>query len=471
MILIIEIRNNNTYSVYIHTIPSSISNELNDKYYVGLTKNKCEYRWANGNGYRDQYFYKFIKKYGWENINHDIVASNLTRKEAINFEEILILKLNSTDSEYGYNISRGGDAPITPVKDLKNLRFGKIKVLNRSKDVERTNRNLTAWNCICDCGNKRVYTTEELMRKNRIDCGCERGNKTKLQQQNLYKKYLEIEEHDNYFIYKFGIKNHICVFDIELIDSVRNKIIFIRNKKLYIRNNYFINEYKSIYQIIYNDYEPDWRIKHINKDKFDFRRCNLKIEPTKRRIDPIKKQNEIFKYDINGKYISSYKSITDASIENCILKCNISSCIKGRSKTAGGYIWKSKLENCTDTITRILKFDLNANILKEYSSLNDTSVDSKISNSIIYSAINSYSHYGGGFLWSKNEKVYPYTKSTKSKSIYVYDSNKTLIKKYNTLSSAAIDLKVDKLTILKYSNNKELYKRKNLYFSENEGDI
>lgn len=455
--------------MYVHIIPSNISNELNDKYYVGLTKNKCKYRWMNGNGYKDQYFYKFIKKYGWENIDHNIVASNLTRKEAIDFEKVLIFKLNSTNSKYGYNISRGGDAPITPVKDLKNLRFGKIKVYNRAKDVERTNRNLTAWNCVCDCGNKGVYTTEELMRKNRIDCGCERGNKTKLQQQNLYNKYLKIEEYDNYFIYKFGIKNHTCVFDMELIDLIKNKIIFIRNGRLYIKDNYLIDDYKSIYQIIYND--SDLHIKHINKNKFDFRKCNLKIELIKKRIKPVKNQNEILKYDINGKYISSYKSITDASIENSILKCNISSCIKGRTKTAGGYIWRSKLESCTDTITKILKFDLNANILKEYNSLNEAHLDSQISKSTIYSAINSHSHYGGGFLWSKNEKISPYSKSTKPRSIYVYDSNNVLIKKYDTLSDASIALKMDKLTILKYSNNKELYKRRNLYFSENERNI
>lgn len=74
------------WSVYIHITPSN-------KYYVGITsKEPCE-RWRNGFGYYSQkYFYNAIQKYGWDNIYHEIVASNLTKEEANNFEKLLIQK-------------------------------------------------------------------------------------------------------------------------------------------------------------------------------------------------------------------------------------------------------------------------------------------------------------------------------------------------------------------------------------------
>lgn len=92
------------WSVYAHISPSN-------KYYVGITSQKPERRWRNGDGYKhNKHFANAISKYGWDNFQHEIVASNLTEDEAKNFERILIEKLQSNNSKYGYNRSSGGDA-------------------------------------------------------------------------------------------------------------------------------------------------------------------------------------------------------------------------------------------------------------------------------------------------------------------------------------------------------------------------
>ena len=90
------------YSVYVHTFP-------NGKRYVGVTSWKPELRWgANGCNYKNPYMINAIKKYGWNNITHKIVAENLSVEEAEQMEIDLIAKYNSADKRYGYNISNGG---------------------------------------------------------------------------------------------------------------------------------------------------------------------------------------------------------------------------------------------------------------------------------------------------------------------------------------------------------------------------
>lgn len=64
------------FYVYIHTFP-------NKKVYIGITHQNPNRRWRNnGEGYRKQNFiYNAIKKYGWENVKHEILYTNLTKEE------------------------------------------------------------------------------------------------------------------------------------------------------------------------------------------------------------------------------------------------------------------------------------------------------------------------------------------------------------------------------------------------------
>lgn len=85
-----------------HTAP-------NGKKYVGITAQAPSQRWRQGKGYRkNAYFYRAIQKYGWENINHVVLASGLTEEEANARETVLIDMLDLTNPEYGYNLHTGG---------------------------------------------------------------------------------------------------------------------------------------------------------------------------------------------------------------------------------------------------------------------------------------------------------------------------------------------------------------------------
>lgn len=90
------------YTVYKHISPSN-------KVYIGITSQKPEQRWKNGHGYKGQVFYNAISKYGWDNIEHIIVAKGLSENEAKWLEIELIRIYDSTNRDKGYNITMGGE--------------------------------------------------------------------------------------------------------------------------------------------------------------------------------------------------------------------------------------------------------------------------------------------------------------------------------------------------------------------------
>lgn len=103
-----------TYCVYCHT------NKYNGKRYIGKSKNVSA-RWcAKGKNYiykgmsgRNTIFSNAIKKYGWDAFEHEIFAENLTAQEASDLEscyiEVYRTNVNKYGSEFGYNMTSGGD--------------------------------------------------------------------------------------------------------------------------------------------------------------------------------------------------------------------------------------------------------------------------------------------------------------------------------------------------------------------------
>ena len=69
---------NPLYTVYQH------KNKINGKVYIGITMQEPEKRWGvNGRNYKSSpHFYSAIQKYGWDNFEHNILFTNLTKEEA-----------------------------------------------------------------------------------------------------------------------------------------------------------------------------------------------------------------------------------------------------------------------------------------------------------------------------------------------------------------------------------------------------
>ena len=129
-----------SWTVYRHITPSG-------KSYIGITSKKPEERWRNGEGYNQkgqQCFYNAIEKYKWENIQHIIVSTDLTEKEAKWLENYLICYYRTfvgfKDDCKGYNCTLGGDGVcgITSMKGKHLTEEHKRKIGEANKGRPHT---------------------------------------------------------------------------------------------------------------------------------------------------------------------------------------------------------------------------------------------------------------------------------------------------------------------------------------------
>lgn len=96
---------NSNYSLYKHTFP-------NGKVYIGITSQPLEKRFENGRGYKQcPKMHNAILKYGWNNVEHELLMTGLTKPQAEQAEIETIAFYNSVEN--GYNTDHGGNCAGT----------------------------------------------------------------------------------------------------------------------------------------------------------------------------------------------------------------------------------------------------------------------------------------------------------------------------------------------------------------------
>lgn len=109
-----------SYIIYLHR------NKINNKVYIGQTKNNPTRRWENGKGYKNTYFGNAIQKYGWDNFEHEILETDIETVEEANQRETYYIELyNATNRDLGYNIFKtagGYDSTNRPVSEIQRER-------------------------------------------------------------------------------------------------------------------------------------------------------------------------------------------------------------------------------------------------------------------------------------------------------------------------------------------------------------
>lgn len=130
-----------SYCIYAHT------NKINGKIYVGLTSMEPEERWRDGKGYhKGTHFRNAIDLYGWDNFEHKIIKDGLTKDEASYWEQYYISFYNSTDGQYGYNMSSGGECgghPQTEETKKKISKNGYHQGMKDKRHSDETKRKMS----------------------------------------------------------------------------------------------------------------------------------------------------------------------------------------------------------------------------------------------------------------------------------------------------------------------------------------
>lgn len=348
----IDFRENNIYTVYIHIIPKSITNYNFDKYYVGITSLDVSKRWGkDGINYQNITFGKAIKKYGWNNIEHEIFAENLTEKEASDMEIMLIDLLKSTVKNNGYNVRPGGNvARGFKVSDETKL---KISISNtgkkRTPEMIETIRKNTPKREYEDCTNiKKIYRF--LEDGEFVDCfSCARRASDYL---GISKKGILKCARKSGSVYK--------EFQWEFEENVikENNTIIPKNKPIdnyiykFTEDGKFVEKYKTIVSAaiannLCQTYLGVMISKHEVYKNFIFCKYDNIIKKDgelylKEFFKKQKQEKEVYQFTTNGEFVAKHESVLLANKSfgsgyNAISHVALR---KPNYNTAGGFIWR-----------------------------------------------------------------------------------------------------------------------------------
>ena len=106
-----------------------------NKVYVGITSQKPEKRWGKGgiNYKASSYFWNAIQHHGWDNFQHIIFATGLSKDDAGHLEQLLILLYETTNRSKGYNFTFGGEGGMPTTETRQKIRE---KALGRKPSAE-----------------------------------------------------------------------------------------------------------------------------------------------------------------------------------------------------------------------------------------------------------------------------------------------------------------------------------------------
>lgn len=336
----------NKYTVYAHVTP-------NMKMYVGITSQRVEQRWNNGGGYKNSgYFYNAVCKYGWDNIEHIIIAKGLTKKQACLLERDTIKYWGTTNRENGYNLSAGGESG--------------------SCGIKRTEEEKLYLSEVNSGENHPMYGThpskETLLRKSKViwQYGLE-GNFIR-EWESLKSASTELNIHNSAigqcchgrrktaggYMWRFKEDKDM----LKILPVCKRKESNGVNKKKpvlqYTLGGVFVREWESTFMASKGTSNTSKNIsscchrrcKTAGGYMWKFKTGEVKLQIPA--VTPLQKGNSdrrpkpICQYTLQGDFIQEWGNIRKASVALCINASAISGCCNGKAHTAGGFVWKFK---------------------------------------------------------------------------------------------------------------------------------
>ena len=332
--------NDKKYVVYKHTSPNGLV-------YIGITCQRPTHRWNGGNGYSyNHHFYNAIKKYGWDNFEHEILFENLTQKEAKQKEIELIDYYDSTNRNKGYNVSLGGDIlseeSIQKMsKTRKNQSISKKYIEYINNNTRKINQYDLDGNFIRTWNSYHEIKSEfgEIERSVIYNC-CVRKQYDASRRILSYLgfQWRFIDDCDDISKYERRKQDYSkimrSVYEIDI-----NGNIIAKYKSLKECSEITNTNVSSVKSVCKGDYATTKEHIFIYADEYNEENIQKHISKVKNRVfAPRKKVCEI---DSQGNVINIYNSVRECA-KSIGIKCesDISGVCNGRLKTAKGRLFR-----------------------------------------------------------------------------------------------------------------------------------
>ena len=163
--------------------------------------------------------------------------------------------------------------PITIEEHNNNIgkTFGRLTVLQVIIKQTKRGERIVYYQCQCECGNKTDVYSLNLLSGKTSSCGCYRNEQIR-KANYIGNKYEEKED----YIVGYTLKNEIFYIDKEDLDKV-SPYTWSFDKNGYLHANVYGKTYTMHRLIMGTEKSDGMMIDHINHNKFDNRKSNLRI--------------------------------------------------------------------------------------------------------------------------------------------------------------------------------------------------
>lgn len=350
-----------------------ITNNINDKVYIGQTIQTIKTRFKNhlatarcNNSHSSAPIYRAIKKYGEENFSIEIVEDNIPSELLDEREQYWIQYYDSYYS--GYNATLGGQGKGSRIYDyqkivnyylnnnkssiltekhfhcscsvvrnallsfniLPRIEYNRQWIINYFK--ENPNSSIAQ---IAKLANVAPTTVSNILEKEGLRC-----KETESHAQYAYEHQQDVID---YYLKNKTLRDMTKYFGVH--ESVIKDILFKNNiKQFHTREKYNLYEIAQAYKKYQNQ-----------KDVMEHTGCYpaVIIRACKKYNIPLNDQamaknarrGKVVQYDLQGNYINQYDSSAEAvrqifGYNNKSKTGNINACIRGASKNSFNYIWR-----------------------------------------------------------------------------------------------------------------------------------
>lgn len=278
------------YTIYCHIFP-------NGKRYIGMTRTSVEKRWGHGENYKTcPLMYRAIQKYGWENIEHVVLAEVPSLEEAEQKEREFVSAYRTQDPSFGYNVLPGGD--VSNNCSTEEMRYklgngwrGKHRSENEKDKISQ--------------GVKQAFTRE----KSNGHFGLSHSVATR---EKMSMSHSEMWANDEERKAKASLRMAERMADSEYKTKVLENLSQYRRKA------------------------GEWKMPEEAKKKLS------KQVKGKWLGDRSPCSKPVLQYTVEGEFVKRWDNAGEAEREGIASRSNISKCCLGKPhiKTVGGFMWK-----------------------------------------------------------------------------------------------------------------------------------